>query len=112
VEQVLVCEDITHQALEQKLAENDETLFSASSDAGQALSILLGRHNSLGRADDTLYVKAYSGDPFRTTRISRKAVSLNSPCLSLLWFVQPDKLDSMLAADALMQGGFLARTMA
>jgi hypothetical protein len=45
----LVCEDVTSERLAVLLSENNETLFSASSDAGQALSVLLGRYNRLRR---------------------------------------------------------------
>jgi hypothetical protein len=107
----LVCEDVTTEKLAVLLAENNETLFSASSDAGQALNVLLGRYNRLRRTDDTLYLKGYSGDFCRVDRASRRSVVLNSPCLTLLWLVQPEKLDAMASVKSLAEGGFLPRVM-
>ena len=110
-EPTLVCEDVTSERLAVLLEENDETLFSASPDAGQALNVLLGRYNKLRRTDDTLYLKGYSGDFCRVDRTSRRSIVLNSPCLTLLWLVQPEKLDAMASVKSLTEGGFLPRVM-
>lgn len=107
----VVCEDVTSERLAVLLAENGETLFSASPDAGQPLNVLLGRYNRLRRTDDTLYLKGYSGDFCRVDRTSRRSVLLNSPCLTLLWLVQPEKLDAIASVKSLTEGGFLPRVM-
>jgi hypothetical protein len=110
-EPTLVCEDVTSERLAVILSQNEETIFSASPDAGQILSVLLGRYNRVGRVDDALYLKGYSGDYCQVDRVSRKRITLHSPCLTLLWLVQPEKLETMLSEKSLTEGGFLPRTL-
>jgi Protein of unknown function (DUF3987) len=110
-EPTLVCEDVTSEKLAVLLGENGETMFSTSPDAGQTLNVLLGRYNKLGRTDDTIYLKGYFGDFCQVDRTSRGRVSLVSPCLTLLWLVQPDKLDRMISEKSLTEGGFLPRAL-
>lgn len=110
-EPLLVVEDITTERLAVLLSQNHETLFSASSDAGAVLNNLLGRYSRLGRTDEALYVKCYTGDRYRVDRIGRKSVALTQPCLTALWLVQPDKIDIMLGERGLSDGGLLSRIM-
>jgi Protein of unknown function (DUF3987) len=111
-EPLLSCEDITTEKLADLLSKNDEQLASLSSDALSIVNILLGRYNKLDRTDEGLYLKAYSGDPCRIDRMSRDAVSLESPCVTALWLTQPDKLQSLLDERSLNEGGLIPRILA
>lgn len=107
----LVCEDATSQKLEKLLDANNETMFSASPEAGSVLNNLLGRYSGSKRTDENIYVKAYSGDPCRVSRVGREAVTLESPCLTVLWLMQPDKLDVLFSQKTFSEGGLLPRIM-
>ena len=108
---VLSCEDITSQKLAELLAHNAEQLASLSADAGEIVNVLLGRYNKLDRTDESVYVKAFTGDYCKVDRKSSEPVLLQSPCLSALWLTQPDKLDSLLAERSLSDGGLIPRIL-
>lgn len=108
---VLIVEDITSQSLAVNLAARGECLISLSSDAGEVINNLLGRYNKLDRTDDGLYVKAWTGDPFKQNRIGRPPVRLRRPCLSALWLVQRDKVDTILSERTLTEGGAIPRVL-
>jgi hypothetical protein len=105
----LYCEDITSQKLAELLAHNAEQLASLSADAGEIVNVLLGRYNKLDRTDESVYVKAFTGDCCKVDRKNSEPVLLQSPCLSALWHTQPDKLDSLLAERSLSDGGLIPR---
>src|SRR5262249_24168478 len=108
----LICEDITSEKLADLLSKNDEQLASLSSDALSIVNILLGRYNKLDRTDESLYLKAFSGDPCVVHRMSRDPIFLKSPCLAALWLTQPDKLQSLLDERSLNEGGLIPRILA
>lgn len=108
---VLSVEDITSQALAVSLAARNECLASLSADAGEVINNLLGRYNKLDRSDDGLYVKAWTGDRFLQDRIGRPPVKLRRPCLSALWLVQPDKVQTILSEQTLVSGGAIPRLL-
>jgi hypothetical protein len=108
----LTCEDITSEKLADLLSKNDEQLASLSSDALSIVNILLGRYNKLDRTDESLYLKAFSGDPCVVHRMSRDPIFLKSPCLTALWLTQPDKLQSLLDERSLNEGGLIPRILA
>lgn len=108
---VLTVEDVTVEKLAVMLSRRDETLFSLSSDAGAIVNNLLGRYNKNDRTDETLYLKAWTGEGCRVDRMGRESVVLVRPCLSALWLVQPDKVESLLAVQALTDGGLLPRLL-
>jgi hypothetical protein len=107
----LSCEDITSEKLADLLNKNEEQLASLSADAVSIVNILLGRYNKLDRTDESLYLKAFSGDPCVVHRISRDPISLESPCLTALWLTQPDKLQSLLDERSLNEGGLIPRIL-
>src|SRR5438128_136529 len=102
----LICEDCTSPELSRLLADHNETLFSASPDAGAAIAELTRTQSA-----DTPYVKGYSGEPTHVDRTTRRHVPLISPCLSLLWLMQPDRITELFGRRRLDQGGFLPRVM-
>ena len=107
----LQVEDTTTEKLAAMLAANGEQLASLSSDAGTIVSNLLGRYVNNGRTDESIYLKAWSGDGFRVDRLGREPVSLTSPCLSALWLVQRDKVNSLLEVQSLSDGGLIPRLL-
>ena len=105
----LCCEDVSTEKLAVMLANNDEQLASMSADARAVVDNLLGRYTKGSATDESLYLKAYSGDSHRVDRLSRPPVCLAQPCLSILWMVQPDKVDTLFGNASLVDGGLLPR---
>ena len=108
---VFTVEDVTTEKLAVMLSRRDETLFSLSGDAGGIVNNLLGRYNKNDRTDETLYLKSWTGEGCRVDRMGRESVTLLRPCLAALWLVQPDKVESLLAVQALTDGGLLPRLL-
>jgi len=102
--------DCTSQKLARALADNGETLFSYSSEAGGVLKVLLGRYND-GKGDFDFYLSAFSGDAVRVDRIGRPSLELQNPCLSLLWLVQGSVLRELLADNEAFSRGLTARML-
>jgi hypothetical protein len=107
----LCCEDVTSEKLAVMLAQNQEQLASLSPDAGNIVNLLLGRYNKLDRTDEGIYLKAFSGDNCRVDRQGRAPVLLEKPCLSALWLVQPDKVETLLGKTELTDGGLIPRLL-
>lgn len=107
----LICEDVTSQELAIIMQKNDETTALISTDAGEVVNNLLGRYSKLDRADDSLAVKAFSGDRCLVDRVGRPPVNLKSPCMTMLLMIQPDKLASLMQSPQLLEGGFLPRCL-
>src|SRR5206468_12666971 len=93
------------------LAHNGEQLASISPNAGSIVNNILGRYNKLDRTDEGIYLKAFSGDYCRVDRQGREAITLQRPCLSALWLVQPDKIETLLAERSLTDGGMIPRLL-
>jgi hypothetical protein len=110
VENVTV-ENVTVERLAVLLSRLRETLTSLSPDAGEVVNNLLGRYNRAERTDETVYLKAWTGENCRVDRQGRDAIWLVRPWLSALWFVQPDKVSSLLAVESLKDGGFIQRLL-
>jgi len=107
----LCCEDVTSEKLAVMLAHNGEQLASLSPDAGSIVNNLLGRYSKLDRTDEGIYLKAFSGDNCRVDRQGREPVLLQRPCLTALWLVQPDKIETLLAKAELTDGGMIPRLL-
>jgi hypothetical protein len=108
--QRILCDDVTGAALEKLLSRNP--MFSASDEAGTAiLANLLGRFTK--GSDEGIYVRAYSGGYHGgVDRIGRERVRLPDPCLTLLWLMQPAKLDTLFSQRHFREDGLLARVLA
>ena len=103
---------MTTEKLAALLAANRETLASVSPDAGAIVNNLLGRYSKLDRTDESVYLKAYSGDFLRVDRQkSPDPILLKSPCLAALWLVQPDKVETLLSEQSLTDGGLIPRLL-
>jgi len=109
VEPALIVEDITSEKLAVVLKQSGETLSLISSDGGDVVANIAGRYRNKATVDDSIYVKAYSGDPVRVSRVNRPSLKLESPCLTMLLLLQHDKLDILLSTSRLIEGGLMPR---
>lgn len=101
-------EDYTVEALGQILQKGDEQLASISPEALKVIQNLSGLYKD-GNVEDSIYNKAYTLESGRVDRISREPVILKEPCMSILWFTQPDKIPDMFNSNSLVKGGFAPR---
>ena len=107
---VLAVEDILSESLGVLLAANKETLASFSSDSRDIIKNICGRYRrSNEETDEAIYLKAFSGDPLRVNRLGRNPIYLQSPCLSVLWLLQPDMMNLMFTKNGLIASGLMPR---
>lgn len=107
----MAMEDVTQEEAAIVLANNGEKVFSFSSEASKAIANLEGLYNRMQVPDENLLVKGYSGDPHIVHRVGRPDIHLVSPCIALLWYLQPDLLERLLGNSRLRVGGFFARLL-
>jgi len=105
----IIVEDCTPQRLAIHLSQQNEQLASMSSEAGEAVDVITGRWRGDSKTDENLLLKTYSLENFRQDRVSRDAVVLQQPCLSLLWLGTPDMADRILSSERFLIGGLLPR---
>jgi hypothetical protein len=108
----MLTEDCTQEMMVALMQHNNEQLFAFSSDAAKAIDNLEGLYNKLKATEDNFMVHAFGGDPCTVHRVSRPAINLEHPCLTLLWLIQPDLFTRMLGNERLREGGFLVRILA
>jgi len=108
-EKTLLIGDSTSEALAKALEDNDEVLFSYTSEAGGAVQVALGKYSDGGDID--LLLSGYSGDAVRANRITRKSVGLENPCLSLLWLIQGIVMRQLAGDPEAFSRGLTARPL-
>ena len=105
----LFVEDITSERVIERLFYNDETILVSSSDGRKPINNILGEYRKKG-TDESIYLKGYSGDPHDTERKDKDTnMRLDSPCISIVLLVQPDKVEDLFRSKELWDSGFLAR---
>lgn len=110
VEPRMIVSDATKEALTIKLAHGkNEALASMNGEARGCIDVLCGRYNSM--TDEGIYLAGYTGDPLTIDRVNREQVLLQGPCLSVLWFFQPDKIDQLMGTEALTASGLMPRCL-
>lgn len=109
-----IAEDATQEALAEALSTFDESLMLYSTDAGKLISNLLGRYSPSTESgilrEDTLLLEGYSVESTVIDRVSR-STTLDEPCLTTLWMVQPSKIPLLFGDEGLCDGGFMPRMM-
>jgi len=106
-EHVLLVDDITPEALGIIMSENNEVMPIISAEGG-LFSTLAGLYNDKGCNID-LFLKSYSGEYWRTDRVTRESLSMNSPILTMGLTVQPIVLDSIKSNQIFRGRGLLSR---
>ena len=107
-EPCLTVSDVTKEALAQKLSHGkNEAIASMSAEARGNVDVLAGRYNK--KTDESIYLSGYSGDRNIVDRVNRPSITLRRPCLTVLWLLQPDKMNEWLGKKPLADGGLLPR---
>lgn len=102
-------EDATSEAIAKKLGNVSESLAILSADAGTVINNIFGRYNSTGRTDESIFLKAWSGDHCKVDRKHSSPIILEAPRMASLLLVQPDKIDSLLNEKSFIEGGLIPR---
>jgi len=108
-ERTLIVANTTSEALTRLLKQNEETLFSYSAEAGDAVKVALGKYTQKGDYD--VLLSGYSGDEVRCSRVNRPSIFLRAPCLSLLWMFQGCVFDELNADKQAINRGLTARPL-
>lgn len=108
----LFCDDITKEALIELISKQEnESLASFSSEARGLVDNLKGRYNQAGNSDESVYCSLYSGDEIKVHRKTGGVITLDSPCLSLCWLLQPDSASKLSSDPAMIESGLMPRFM-
>ncbi len=110
----LVAEDFTSSALARLMAGSKGRCMIFSSDARTPIKNLQGRHQKDG-PDDALLIKIWSAE---SVSLSRRGtgngvdqVTVNRLTASLLHLVQPDLVNEVMGNKALLDSGYMCRTL-
>lgn len=110
----LVAEDFTSSALARLMAGNGGRCMIFSSDARSPIKNLQGRHQKDG-PDDALLLKIWSAESVslsrRGTGTGVDQVNVNRLSGSLLHLVQPDLAQEVMGNKALLDSGYMCRTL-
>ncbi|MBT6805200.1 MAG: DUF3987 domain-containing protein [Verrucomicrobia bacterium] len=102
-------EDATSEVIAIRMQNSSESLALLSADSGSVINNIFGRYNKNGRTDESIYLKAWSGDSCKVDRVQRPPIILEQPRMSALFLVQPDKVDSLLSEKSFTEGGLIPR---
>ena len=101
----LVADDATPEALAEIMVRSHESLAMISPDA----RYLLKRLSKPDSKDENFLLKAFSGDFSLTSRVTRNAARLRSPCLSVLLLTQRDAYSRFIDQALKNRSGLLPR---
>ena len=102
----LIADDTTSEALIRLMGQNEERIAIMSTEGGIFGSIA-GRYSKEANMD--IYLKGYSGDPLRESRMGRKGQTLNEPLLTVLIYVQPVVIQEVMSNAEFVGRGLPAR---
>ena len=103
-----IFDDTTPEALVRGLAETGEAggIFS---EEGDVLDIIAGRYSDKGSANIGIFLKAYNGENFRSTRVTSGEIQLKRPLLSMCLMLQPEIYKRIVTNKTLQGRGCIAR---
>lgn len=105
---VLLADDITVEAMAVQMAANDERLAILVDEAGPLGNI--SRYSASGsQANLDLFLKSYTGTPYKVTRLGREGLYLHHPSLTIGLAIQPSELLRYVRDDEYRSRGFWAR---
>jgi hypothetical protein len=103
---VLLADDVTPERLGTLMAENGGAMAVLSPE-GDLLELVAGRYG--GTANCGVLLRAYTGDPLKSQRITRGPVDVLSPTMAIGLAVQPTVIDNLGRTPEFRGKGVLAR---
>lgn len=102
--------DITKEKLAITLeSQPGQALASLSPEGRGVIDVLMGKYGKGSESDEDLYLSSYSRESVKVSRVSRPPIHLSTPCLSVLWLIQPDKARKLTESEAITESGLLPR---
>jgi hypothetical protein len=102
----------TSEALAKTLEQNPGSAAALlTPDARGAIDIIFGRYTKGQSMDLDLYLNAWSYDSIVYARRQSGCYAVESPCLSIFFAVQPDKMSDFCAAPQFLDSGMAARIL-
>lgn len=102
--------DITKEKLAMTLEHQPgQALASLSPEGRGVIDVLMGKYGKGNNSDEDLYCSAYCREVVKVSRVGRESVHLTTPCLAVLWMIQPDKARKLTESEAVTESGLLPR---
>jgi len=109
VDPLLLASDATPEGMANLLSMHHETLAHFDSDAGDAISSVLGKYNAAESQSESLWLKSFDAEPITIVRKNSGVIYLDAPCLSVCWVCTPAKVRELFQNERLCEAGLLPR---
>ena len=105
-----IVKNATSEAMIKAMEESGGEIFSVCEEARDSIYIVAVNYRKQGDDTETLN-SGWCGEPIKHNRIVNGISSVPNPCISLLWMVQNDVIDSIVAKNkgSFIGSGFLGR---
>jgi hypothetical protein len=102
--------DCTSEGLVRLLATHGEVLAHLDSDAGDALSSILGKYQQDGvHQSESVWLRSYTGESFTVSRKKEGTMCIREPCLTCCFMATPATVHGLFQIERLSEGGLLGR---
>lgn len=105
-----IVKNSTSEALIKAMEASGGEIFSVCEEARDCIYIIAGNYRKQGDDTETLN-SGWCGEPIKHNRIVNGISSVPNPCISLLWMVQNDVIDTIVSKNkgSFIGSGFLGR---
>ena len=105
-----IVKNSTSEALIKAMEASGGEIFSVCEEARGSIYIVAGNYRKQGDDTETLN-SGWCGEPIKHNRIVNGISSVPNPCISLLWMVQNDVIDTIVSKNkgSFIGSGFLGR---
>ena len=105
-----IVKNATSEAMIKAMEESGGEIFSVCEEARDSIYIVAGNYRKQGDDTETLN-SGWCGEPIKHNRIVNGISSVPNPCISLLWMVQNDVIDTIVSKNkgSFIGSGFLGR---
>lgn len=105
-----IVKNATSEAMIKAMEESGGEIFSLCEEARDSIYIVAGNYRKQGDDTETLN-SGWCGEPIKHSRIVNGVFNVPNPCISLLWMVQNDIIDNIVAKNkgSFIGSGFLGR---
>jgi hypothetical protein len=109
-EPLFLMSDATPEGAANLLNLHGETLAHFDSDAGDAIASVLGKYSEgKDNGTESLWLKAYDGEPVTIVRKNTGVIALESPTIAVCFVATPAKVREIFGIERLCEGGLLPR---
>ena len=107
-----IVKNATSEAMIKAMEESGGEIFSVCEEARDSIYIVAGNYRKQGDDTETLN-SGWCGEPIKHSRIVNGVFNVPNPCISLLWMVQNDIIDNIVAKNkgSFIGSGFLGRLL-